>query len=867
MVTFRTIFLTVLAAVLFNSVNAQFVDDFTDGNYTSNPVWTGETSKFQINGSNELWLNAPAATDEGMLTTASQAVRNASWEFYCRLGFNPSSSNQAFVYLMADNANLKGSLNGYYVRIGNTADEISLYRQDGGTSTKIIDGRDKSVDLGTVNLRVRVTRDSVGNWDLMRDTIGGTAFISEGTVQDQTHTNSSFFGVNCDYTSTRSALFFFDDFNVTGTPYLDTTKPLVDSLTLISTTQLDVYFSEDVSLPTSQTLGNYSVNAGIGTSTVATRDAADSSLVHLTFGSAFVNGQPYVLTVSGVSDNPGNVMVTQNLPFIYFVADTAQASDVVINEFMADPSPVVGLPDAEYVELFNASNKIFDLNGWQFSDGGTPVTLPTFVLLPDSVVLLIDDSDTAAFAGYPNVLVMSSLPALNNGGDPLDLRDNFGTLIDAATYDLTWYQDANKDDGGYSLERINPYLKCSSNANWRASNDVSGGTPGMYNSVYSNTPDTQGPSMNAVTVNNSLQITVGFNEPLDSASIYSAVWSVNNGISVVLVNAQIPAYTDVTLTLNPALSYNTLYEVSVTGLTDCSGNAVVVNKMNFVLPEAGAPGDIIINEVLFDPRTGGDDFVEIYNNTDKYIDLNNWKIANYDHKNDTIDNVETIPVQVVLKPHDFLVLTEDSANIKDEYPQSIAGKFYQIGNLPSYNNDSGNVILLNRGDTVSDRFNYNEDMHFPLLVETEGVTLERVDYNRPTADNTNWHSASEQALWATPGFENSQYAPVGSTSMLTTTPEIFSPDNDGVDDVLTISYDLGKEGYVGSFSIFDPNGRMIRELVNNDLLGVTGSVSWDGIRDDKTKARIGIYIIYFEAFDTAGKVIKEKISCVLAGKL
>lgn len=865
----RRLTLGVLLGCLFPVLGlGQFTDNFSDGDYTANPLWDGDTARFDVNGSNELWLNAPAVADTAVLYTSSASISNATWEFLVKLSFNPSSSNYTNVYLVADNPNLKGPVNGYFVKVGNTADEVSLYRQDGNAQTMIINGRDKSVNTTSVNVRVKVTRDSVGNWNLMNDTTGGTTYISEGTIQDQTYLQSAFFGVYCMYTSTRSNKMFFDDFNVTGQAFVDTIKPVVDSVKVISTNQLDVYFSEFVDMTTSQGAGNYVANNGLGSSSGAVRDGADSSLVHLTFGSPFVNGQPYMLTVSNVKDLPGNVMVTQNIPFLYFIPDTAQFGDVVINEIMADPSPVVGLPDAEYVEFFNASKKIFDLAGWQFSDGGTPVTLPSYVLLPDSHVFIIDDADTALFKGFNNVLVMTSVPSLNNGGDPLDLKNDQSTLIDAVTYTDAWYRDPNKDGGGYSLERINPYILCSGVNNWKASNDPKGGTPGARNSVFDNTPDTQGPSIVNIEVHNPLQITVTFDEKLDSASIFSAVWQIDNGVTIALINAVMPDYLAVTLTFGANIQTGVVYELQVSGITDCSGNAVVGNKGTFVLPVAGAPGDLIVNEVLFDPRTGGSDFVEIYNNSDKYIDMRRWKMASYDYKGDSIGNFEEIPVQVIIAPHDFLVLTEDTANIRKEYPQAIPGKFYQIANLPTYNNDSGQVIVINRGDTVSDRLKYDADMQYPLLVSTDGVSLERINYDRPTDDRTNWHSASEMADWATPGFKNSQYQDeTGDGSHISVSPEVFSPDNDGFEDVLTINYTLDEAGYTGSFTIYDPKGRIIRKLVNNDLLGSAGSVSWDGIRDDRQKALVGIYVIYFEAFSPSGKTIREKASCVLASKL
>ena len=72
----------ILSALLFvgyqSNTVAQFTDDFSDGNYTQNPQWTGVTSHFQVNTSNELQLNAPAATATSHLVTQSNAIGNAT---------------------------------------------------------------------------------------------------------------------------------------------------------------------------------------------------------------------------------------------------------------------------------------------------------------------------------------------------------------------------------------------------------------------------------------------------------------------------------------------------------------------------------------------------------------------------------------------------------------------------------------------------------------------------------------------------------------------------------------------------------------------------------------------------------------------
>ena len=271
--------------------------------------------------------------------------------------------------------------------------------------------------------------------------------------------------------------------------------------------------------------------------------------------------------------------------------------------------------------------------------------------------------------------------------------------------------------------------------------------------------------------------------------------------------------------------------------------------------------------MLFNPRGSGADFVEVYNLSTKNIDLNGWQLANLDY--DTLANFKTIATgSRVIFPGFYIVLTTDAANIKKEYPLGNEETFIQMASLPGYSNDDGTVILVNNLLTVSDSITYSSGMQFALLNYVEGVSLERMGFNRPADDKTNWHSAAEAVGFATPGYKNSQYNPgENADNEVAVIPEIFSPDNDGVDDVVNINYAFEAAGYVGSISIYDSKGRLVRDLVKNDLLGTKGAYSWDGINVTGEKARIGIYIVYFEVFGLQGEIKQYKKTCVLAGRL
>jgi hypothetical protein len=566
--------------------------------------------------------------------------------------------------------------------------------------------------------------------------------------------------------------------------------------------------------------------------------------------------------VSVAEDLSGNVAPSSNTDFMWAVAVPPQPGDVIFNELMPDPDPVVGLPDAEYVELLNTTtDQSFDLTGWKITDGSSTGTLPDVQIAPGGFVILAGTSNTALFTGFGTVVGVPSFPSLNNDGDPLELLDADGTTIDAVTYSSAWYNDPAKSSGGWSLERIDPFTPCSSANNWTASNASVGGTPGAQNSVFAILNDTTPPTLVQVFVIDSITVDVLFSEAMDQASLLSGTYAIDPAIGI--TNVTVTAPDRVRLTLATELAEGQLKTITITGVSDCPGNAIGTgNSLTFALPEPIAVGDVVINEVLYDPRGSGSDFVELYNRSQKVVSLAGLQLAN-----GSGSSVLITADAYLLPPGHYLAVATSTDNVLAEYPLGQADRMLQAS-LPSYNNGSGTVIFLGASGDTLDLFNYDDALQFALLKSVDGVSLERVDPDRPTDDNGNWHSAAEAVGFATPGYENSQYAPSPSAhGTLTIDPAIFSPDNDGYQDVLTVAYQFDEPGFVGTLKVFDIAGREVRTLMNNALLGISGAVLWDGLMDGNDLARIGPYIIYMEAYDLAGNVEKFRKSVVLAHRL
>ena len=843
----------------------QFTDDFSDGNFTADPVWSGNDALFTVtNGQLRSNTGTLSVATTYYLSTPSTTAANAQWEFFVNLKFTPSSANYVDIYLMSDVQSLATPANGYFVRIGETAKHVVLNKMVGGTAApSLIASPDGIVNSSTNNpFRIKVTRGASNLWTLYYDDGNLGTYTLAGTATDGTITSSSYFGVRIVQSTAASPVnnHFFDDFYV-GPIVTDNTPPSIVAATIVDNLHLDVLFSEHVTQASAESIGNYGLIPFNGV-VAATWDGTNAALVHLTLQSPMQNGNTYTLSVNGVEDLAGNAIANGTVNLTYTVVSPALPGDVIMNELMPDPDPPVGLPNAEFVELFNTTtDRTFDLTGWKITDGSSTGTLPAVQLPPGGFVILASTANAPLFSAFGTAVGVPSFPSLNNDGDPMQLWDASGTTIDAVTYSSTWYNDATKANGGWSLERKDPLTPCSSASNWTASNGALGGTPGAQNSVFAILTDTVPPSLAQVFVIDNVTLDLRFNEAMATSSLPGGSYVIAPAVGI--ANVAVIAPDRVRLTLVTPLAPGVLHTVVVTNVSDCPGNPIgTANTATFALPQPIAVGDVVINEVLYDPRGSGSDFVELYNRSQKVVSLAGLQLSN------ASASVKLITADAyLLLPGQYVAIATNTANVLSNYPLGHADRMLQA-TLPSYNNGSGTVVFLGAtGDTL-DLFNYNDALQFALLKSVDGVSLERLDPDRPTSDNSNWHSAAEAVGFATPGYQNSQFAPAPEArGELTIDPAIFSPDNDGYQDVLTISYRFDEPGFVGTMKVFDIAGREVRTLMNNELLGTSGAVSWNGLMEGNDLARIGPYIIYMEAYDLAGNVEKFRKTVVLAHRL
>lgn len=855
--------------------NAQVNENFSDGEFSSNPAWVGGLSDWTVNPAFVLQSNNTVAGSTYYLSTASTLATTAQWELLVNLNFNPSSTNYLDVYLTASAIDLTATATtGYFVRIGNADDEIALYRKEStGSMTKIIDGVNGITNKSSNTIMLKLVRDAASQWTLYRDITGtGNSYFAEGSVSDATFSNSAFFGILV----RQSTVGFFqrhfiDDIEVK--PYIpDVIPPGIKTATAKSSNEVDILFDEPLDNSSSRLAANYMANNSLGVPAFAILDANNAALVHLGFAGSFTSGINNQLTINGVMDLAGNAILNGTINFTYFVPYTARQFDVVIDEIMADPAPVVALPNIEWIELKNTSTSAINLQGWRIGDAtGRGGPMPDFILLPDSFVIVCSSASQPAMSVFGNTISLPGFPSLDNISDQLYLQSAQNRIIHSVSYTDSWYGNPLKKGGGWTLEMIDTKNPCGGFSNWKASTDLSGGTPGRKNTLDGINADKSAPKLLRAYTTDSIHVILVFDEPIDSVNAATpGNFSISDGIGIPLEAVAVsPTFDRIILQLNNALQRNRVYTVTVKSVTDCVGNQIGnANNARTGLAEVATVSDIVINEILFNPTSAGTDYVEIYNRSKKILDLKQTYIANRSSSG-VINNITPVSADNYLFfPGDFMVVTESAAIVKASYITRNMDAFAEIGNMPSFNDDKGTAIILNAQGEVTDELAYNEKWHFKLIDNPEGVALERIDYNSATQSPDNWHSAAASAGYGTPTYKNSQYSVNdGVKGYVNISPGILSPDNDGQDDFATIDYNFPEAGYVATITIFDASGRPVRYLQRNALCGTKGVFRWDGLGEKNQRLAIGVYIVFTEVFNLKGTRKQFKNAIVLARRV
>ena len=597
---------------------------------------------------------------------------------------------------------------------------------------------------------------------------------------------------------------------------------------------------------------------------------ADSTRIVLLFNNPLPAGE-VTISVSSLR-SVGGWILREGTSVTTFLFDDAFAGDIAINEILyrraSSSAP-------QFIELFNNSGGIYDLSGWMIETDRGEAEIPAgTVLQPGEYILFFDEP--GQIGPDSNTILLNDFVPLRTTGDRVVVRNRELVAVDSVEYSPDW----GGNDPGISLERKDPEAISIDPANWGTNISAEGSSPLSRNSVYGS--DQRPPELLFAGYEPTTRlIRLRFNEFVDRSTARDV--SIN-GVPARLFDSQsgLLAGNELMVEANTIdLARNTVLELE--GLSDYQGNASGEVSQPVAMPVK--EGDLVFNEIMYDPLD--DAFDELPNQSD-YIELANRRpyaislegIYLQDAPNENGEARKTTPVDSRSKwipARGFALFYPETETIDPELSRT--GRFFNLDqhikshalrierNTLSLPKSGREITLADSSGAIIDRVHYLPGWHNPNLIDTKGVSLERVSPTLATSGADNWGS-NALPEGGTPGAENSLFQPsqmAANSQNIAVEPNPFSPDGDGHEDHLMIRYSFDQPDFMLRVRIFDRHGRLVRTLTDSHPAGYDGSLIWNGFTDGGVTGRIGIYIIHTEAYNASTGEEKEfKTVAVLA---
>lgn len=211
---YRIGILLLMWLVIYTANANEWRDDFANAE-ASQAHWVGDWGSFAINKQGQLQSQASQAGEHALLRSSHAAI-DAEWGCWLRISGTCSAYNLVRFYLTLASEDTRSD--GYFVQIGGTNKNITLYEQQDGLATKVIEHseRKKILDMDASYLYVKVTRESDGMFRLYSLVEGkDSIWIEEGSIFVPM-VESKYSAIEVKNTKTRGYDFYVDDVYVRG---------------------------------------------------------------------------------------------------------------------------------------------------------------------------------------------------------------------------------------------------------------------------------------------------------------------------------------------------------------------------------------------------------------------------------------------------------------------------------------------------------------------------------------------------------------------------------------------------------------------------------------------------------------------------
>lgn len=266
------------------------------------------------------------------------------------------------------------------------------------------------------------------------------------------------------------------------------------------------------------------------------------------------------------------------------------------------------------------------------------------------------------------------------------------------------------------------------------------------------------------------------------------------------------------------------------------------------------PSEIVFNEILPNPCTGGSEYIELYNRSTRSLSLSGLSIATRKTDGTLSTYYSLSSITSSLAVAGYALLSKDLEGVEAFYQVPLSDVLHEV-KLPVLANTSATLVLFRTEDeTVIDEVRYSSGWHASSIKDEKGVSLERIDPDGESQDAANWTSASGLEGYGTPGYQNSQYGNIPENEPTGIEAPVYSE----LTNEYYIAYQLDQAGYTCRAWVFDIAGRQVCQLLNLTLMGVEGRLTWDGVSGNGSKIRAGVYVFYAELTHPQGKTKRYK---------
>lgn len=548
-----------------------------------------------------------------------------------------------------------------------------------------------------------------------------------------------------------------------------------------------------------------------------------------------------------VTDNGG----ATNTDFASVTISTGTSSGVgiVFSEIFYD-TPGTDSQE-EWVELFNGTSSTVDLSGWTITDNngtGSSIALPANTTIQPGTYLTIaiNASGFETLYGF-TADVYGSLPALNNSGDALLLKDNVGVLADAVAWEggatsglpSGWGSTSNPAaPTGSTIVRTDPNTDTDTFADW----SVVAGNGNPQTQPVSNIAPTaiaNGPYSGA---EGSVVIFSSTGSSDSDGSIVSYLWNFGDG--------------NTSTNANPSHTYSTagVYSVILT-VTDDGGETGQATTSADI--SAAPSGTIVISEVFYDtPGTdSNEEWIEIFNASSLTVNVGGWTITD----NNGTGSSYSYPSNASLAPGTFYTVASQRKGFRRLYGKN-ADKF---AGIPALNNNGDALVLKDNSGIIVDAVAWeggassgipaNWGSNFDPVANT-GSSIVRSDLFADTDTFSDWITASRNGNPNTQsdGAVSSKMLPDGKISdaeeqpneiTLGNYPNPFNPNT-------TIYFTLKSASEV-EVTVYNVLGQKVVTLVEGFKQAGTYDVNFDA-----SKLSSGMYIYRLQ---TGNQIITRKM--------